>query len=69
MPAYKKEVGDVIKYAKDFGWELDGMTGSGHWRLKHRQGRKITIPATPSGGSWRKKAIGDIHRYTPKDTK
>jgi hypothetical protein len=70
MPAYRKDVAEVIKYARQYGWECTGMTGTGHWRLQHKTGAKITVAATPRSQAWRKRAISDIHKYgTPKDSK
>lgn len=51
---YRKDVGEFIKYARARGFECEGMTGSGHWRLRHTSGAVIIAPATPGGGSrWR----------------
>lgn len=69
MPRYKKDVGEIIRYAESRGFELTGMTGSGHWRLRHKNGPILILAATPNGGSrWRKNAIAHINR-THKDTK
>lgn len=70
MSAFKKEVRDFVMYAGKYGWQCTGMNGSGHWRLEHKNGAKITIPATPRSPLWRKRATGDLHKYgTPKESK
>lgn len=52
---YRKDVREFINRAKDHGFSCEGMTGSGHWRLRHTSGASLIVPATPGGGSrWRK---------------
>lgn len=69
MPAWKKEVGEVIKIARKCGWEVTGMTGSGHWRLRHDGGAIMILAATPNGGNrWRKNALARIQRADAKDS-
>ena len=70
MPAFKKDVNELIKYARQYGWECTGMTGNGHWRLEHRNGSKITVAATPRSPMFAKRVKRDIHAYgTPKESK
>jgi predicted RNA binding protein YcfA (HicA-like mRNA interferase family) len=59
---YRKDVGEVIKYAQCRGFECLGMTGSGHWKLKHPTGGLLILPATPSGSRWVKNVHSDIRR-------
>lgn len=52
---YRKDVREFISHAKGHGFSCEGMTGSGHWRLRHTSGASLIVPATPGGGSrWRK---------------
>lgn len=63
MGRYRKDVGEVIKYAENRGFTCVGMTGSGHWRLRHTGGRTVIISATPTSRSrWRKNSINHIDR-------
>lgn len=51
----RKEVGQFIKYAEANGFTREGLTGSGHWKLRHTSGAVIIAPATPGGRCrWRK---------------
>jgi hypothetical protein len=63
MARQHKAVREVIDYARSFGFTLrGGLTGSGHWRLVHRSGRQVIIPATPSGKRWKKNSEALIRR-------
>ncbi len=62
MGRYRKDVGEVIKYAESRGFQCVGMTGSGHWRLRHSGGRTVVISATPGRGRFRQNSIRDINR-------
>jgi predicted RNA binding protein YcfA (HicA-like mRNA interferase family) len=54
MTQFRKDVGQFIKQAKGQGFHCEGLTGSGHWKLRHTSGAVIIVPATPRGGSrWR----------------
>lgn len=57
-----KEVRDVIRYAEGRGWICEGQMGSGHIRLTHPNGGRVTISSTPSKGSFRIRAMEDIRR-------
>jgi len=58
----RKDVKDVIRYAKIRGFELAGHTGSGHWRLRHFGGESIILPASPSCSRWDRNAKAKINR-------
>lgn len=62
MARYRKEVAEVIRYAEERGFKLEGYTGSGHWLMKHPLAGKLIIPSTPSGYSWRQNTLADIRR-------
>lgn len=51
---YRKDVREFINEAKRQGFRCEGMTGSGHWKLRHDSGASMIVPATPSGYRWRK---------------
>jgi predicted RNA binding protein YcfA (HicA-like mRNA interferase family) len=63
----KKEVKDVIAEAEAAGFTFDRFTGTGHYRLTHRDGAVLVVPATPSGTRWKKNALADIRRANRKD--
>ena len=68
MARPKKEVAEVIRYAKARGFEVTGLTGSGHWRLRHKSGPIVILSATPHGGNrCRKNALALIQRIDSKD--
>jgi hypothetical protein len=46
----RKEVREQIKYAESLGFTLDGINGSGHYRLTHAKG-EVTVSATPGAYS------------------
>lgn len=53
----------MINYAKKRGFDCEGMTGSGHWRLRHTDtGRMVILPATPSGPRFRNNFTTLINR-------
>lgn len=63
MGKYRKDVGELIKYAGEHGFAEAGMNGRGHWRLIHTSGFMLVVPATPNAGSrWRKNAEAHIRR-------
>jgi hypothetical protein len=70
MPQFKKEVGELIRYAKKHGFHCEGMNGAGHWRLRHHGGQILIVPATPSKGRWRQNAVSQIKRIdeAPKES-
>ena len=43
-----KESREIILIARQLGWEFIGYSGSGHPVLRHENGKKYTIAATPS---------------------
>jgi hypothetical protein len=60
---YRKDVGELIKFARCHGFTEAGMNGRGHWRLLHTSGAMVVVAATPHGGGrWRKNAEADIKR-------
>lgn len=59
---YRKDVGEVIRFAEEHGFKCEGMTGSGHWRLRHISGPLLIVPATPGGYRWRQNARSHIKR-------
>ena len=68
MARPKKEVAEVIRFAQTRGFVMEGLTGSGHWRLRHKSGSIIILSATPHGGSRnRKNALALIQRIDSKD--
>lgn len=66
MSKYRKDVGELIKFAKGHGFTETGMNGRGHWRLRHTSGFMLVVPATPHGGRWRKNAEAHIRRIEEK---
>jgi hypothetical protein len=59
----KKEVKQVISYARDYGFKYEGLTGSGHAKLRHEGGQMIIMGTSPNGGNrWKKNAVALIHR-------
>lgn len=62
MGKYRKDVGELIKFAGEHGFTEHGMNGRGHWKLRHTSGATLVVPATPSRGRWRKNAEADIRR-------
>lgn len=63
MGRYHKVVKEVIDLAKDHGFHCEGMTGSGHWRLRHTGGQMMIISATPKGGGrWRHNVISTMNK-------
>lgn len=63
MSRYRKDVGELIRYATDRGFTEAGMNGRGHWKLLHTSGFMLVVPATPNAGSrWRKNAEAHIRR-------
>lgn len=52
---YRKDVGQFIRFAEDRGFRCEGLTGGGHWKLRHTSGAVVIAPATPRNRSrWRK---------------
>lgn len=45
LAQWRRKVRDVCR---EFGYRIDGRTGSGHLRLKHRTARVVFTSATPS---------------------
>jgi len=62
MGRYRKDVGELIRFAVEHGFTEDGMNGRGHWRLRHTSGATLVVPGTPSRGRWRQNAEADIRR-------
>lgn len=59
---YRKDVGEIIRFAKVNNFACVGMTGTGHWKLRHKGGGIVIVPATPSGGRWDKNVRAQIKR-------
>jgi predicted RNA binding protein YcfA (HicA-like mRNA interferase family) len=58
-----KEVREVVKAAVLLGFSWNGgLTGSGHVKLRHRNGGTVIIPATPGAYSWKKNAESDLKK-------
>lgn len=52
-----KDVKQVVDVLVDkLGFELAGMTGTGHYRLVHPNG-PMTIPCSPSDGRWQQNSL------------
>jgi predicted RNA binding protein YcfA (HicA-like mRNA interferase family) len=51
---YRKDVREFINHAKSHGFSVEGMSGGGHWKLRHDNGALLIVPATPGGSRWRK---------------
>lgn len=54
MSKYRKDVREFINQAEGQGFRCEGMTGGGHWKLRHSSGATLIVPATPGGYRWRK---------------
>lgn len=52
----------MIRYAKTRGFTEEGMTGGGHWRLRHHSGAPLIMSATPSGSRWRQNVRNTIDK-------
>jgi predicted RNA binding protein YcfA (HicA-like mRNA interferase family) len=66
---YRKDVGQFIKHARGQGFSVEGMTGSGHWRLRHTSGAVLIVPATPGGSSrWRKNLESTMKGIVSRET-
>lgn len=58
-----KQTRELLKYAQDLGFEWDGrLTGSGHVKLKHPNGGRVILSATPGGGNNGQNSRKDIER-------
>jgi predicted RNA binding protein YcfA (HicA-like mRNA interferase family) len=65
---FRKDVGQFIKQAKCHGFHVVGMTGSGHWKLRHTSGATLIVPATPGGGSrWRRNLESTMKRIVNQE--
>lgn len=62
----RKDVREVIRYAQSHGFDIEGLTGSGHWRMKHPTGGLLIVAATPRGYRWRQNARAQIRRIISK---
>lgn len=62
MSRYRKDVGELIKYAIERGFTEAGMNGRGHWRLRHTSGALVVVPATPGGSRWRRNLEATIRK-------
>lgn len=66
---FRKDVGQFIKHAKTHGFHVEGMTGGGHWRLRHTNGAMLIVPATPSGsGRWRQNLESTMKKLIRRET-
>jgi predicted RNA binding protein YcfA (HicA-like mRNA interferase family) len=65
---FRKDVGEFIKHAKGHGFHVEGMTGGGHWKLRHTSGAMLIVPATPGGGSrWRRNLESTMRKILAKE--
>lgn len=64
----RKEIGELIATAEAAGFVLERYTGSGHYKMRHRDGDCIIIPSTPGGSRWKKNVLADIKRANRKDS-
>lgn len=64
---YRKDVGQFIKHAAGYGFACEGMTGGGHWRLRHSSGAILIVPATPGGGRWQQNLAATMKRITTQE--
>lgn len=46
----RKEVRELIEFAAENGFTYEGVTGSGHCRLRHTGGQMLILPSSPNGG-------------------
>lgn len=68
MAKYRKDVGELIKFASRHGFTEVGINGRGHWKLLHTSGFMLVVPATPHGGGrWRKNAEAHIRRIEERN--
>jgi predicted RNA binding protein YcfA (HicA-like mRNA interferase family) len=51
---FRKDVREFIDHARGHGFRVEGMSGGGHWKLRHDSGALLIVPATPGGYRWRK---------------
>lgn len=58
----KHEVAQVVRKLEGIGWSLDGLAGSGHYRMTHPGGGVVMVPATPSDGRWKANLIAEAER-------
>lgn len=63
---YRKDVHEMVSYAKKHGFSEEGMTGSGHWKMRHTSGEVLILSATPSGTRWRRNVRATIDKITRK---
>lgn len=66
-PRFRKDVGQFVRYAGGHGFACEGMTGSGHWKLRHPSGAVIIVPATPGGYRWKANLEAQVRRMTNKE--
>lgn len=58
----KHEVEQVVRKLEGIGWTLEGLAGSGHYRMSHDNGATVMVPATPSDGRWKANLIAEAER-------
>lgn len=46
----KARVRDLVKYGEACGFELVGLGGSGHYKLRHTNGALIVLASSPGDG-------------------
>lgn len=61
-----KETREIIALARRIGWEHIGFTGSGHPLLRHLNGKKCSIAATPGDRRNRANAIALLERLAER---
>jgi hypothetical protein len=59
-----KEARELILIAKELGWHPAGYSGTGHPRLIHENGAKITIAATPGDRRNRANSLAMLERLS-----
>lgn len=61
-----KEAREIILIARQLGWEFVGYSGSGHLVLKHENGKKYTIAATPSSHRNRANSLAMLEKLAER---
>lgn len=54
----------VVDIARQLGFSVEGVTGSGHLMLTHPDGGAVTIPSTPSDYRSRRNVIATLERVS-----
>ena len=64
MRAPHKEIREILRFAEESGFTMDRYTGTGHYKMTHRDGGTIIVPSTPSGDRWKQNVLADIRRVS-----